>query len=34
MTGDLMRVGQRWRMDNPIVLDIAADNSADDEAAE
>jgi len=34
MTGDLMLVGQRWRMDNPIVLDITADDSADDEAAE
>jgi len=34
VTGDLMRIGQRWRMEYPIVREIPADDSADDEAAE
>lgn len=30
MTGDLKRVGQRWRMENPTVSEIPADEASDD----
>jgi hypothetical protein len=30
MTGDLKRVGQRWRMENPTVREIPADEAADE----
>jgi len=32
--GDLRRVGQRWRMEHPIVREIPPDDSTDEEAAE
>jgi hypothetical protein len=31
MTGDLKRLGQRWRMENPVLSEIPADEAGDDE---
>ncbi|BBU62345.1 hypothetical protein MSC49_22800 [Methylosinus sp. C49] len=34
MTGDLIRVGQRWRMESPNIREFPADDSAEEDAAE
>jgi hypothetical protein len=34
MTGDLMRVGQRWRMESQNIREIPADDNAEEDAAE